>query len=271
MLSPALEAELEAELRATEYEVVGPVDDRRRISANITRVPFRHICRIEMSLPDSNGNWVGWIGSGTLVGPNKILTAAHNLFDRQYNVHARNLRIVPAKNGPGTGARQEPYGAVGAARLNVPTAYRAAASSPATVQANDYGVVTLDRQIHIRRPRHASLGTEPLGWWRRLRAPSDQLLRSLQVNTAGYPGDRGGGNYQYFDYDRVAGATGDLLRYVNDTFRGQSGSPVWVMWQGYHALIAVHTSGFRPPQPPQNSGVRLNTTNLNLIRSWLRS
>jgi V8-like Glu-specific endopeptidase len=97
------------------------------------------------------------------------------------------------------------------------------------------------------------------------------VLRTSQINNAGYPVDRGGGDQMYHAYNRVAGATPDRISYVNDTFGGQSGGPVWLRWQNYRIVVGVHTAGFLAGQPQQNSGVRLNTTNLATIRQWLRT
>jgi V8-like Glu-specific endopeptidase len=275
MLSPALEAELEAELfgGGAEYTVIlDPADTRQRITPT-TSEPFRHVCQITASLPDANrgGAWVTWVGSGTLIAPDKVLTAGHVVYDRGYRVFARNVRVAPGKDGPGTGPRQEPYGSVAAARLDVPPDYRSTTASQDVVAANDYAVITLARRVSERRPRDATYGTEQLGWWRRLRAASDALLRGTQVNNSGYPVDRGNGDYQYHAYNRVAVPTAHRLSYVNDTFGGQSGGPVWLRWQRYRIIVGVHTAGFRPGKPQQNSGVRLNATNLAVIRAWVRA
>ncbi|HZN71259.1 MAG TPA: trypsin-like serine protease [Micromonosporaceae bacterium] len=273
MFSPALEAELEAELHrgGAEYTVI--LDDTRQRITATTAEPFRHVCQITASLPDANrgGAWTTWIGSGTLVAPNKVLTAGHVIYDRGYQVFARNVRVAPGKVDAGTGPRQEPYGSAVASRLDVTPTYRSTTASQDVVEANDYAVITLAQRISDRRPRDRTLGTSPLGWWRQLRAASDALLRGRQINNAGYPVDRTNGDRMYHAYNRVASTTAHRLSYVNDTFGGQSGGPVWLRWQNSRILVGVHTAGFLPGQPQQNSGVRLNATNLAVIRTWLRA
>ena len=50
-----------------DYEILGR-DSRKRIR-NTRKVPFRYICKLEIRGHD--------VCTGTLIGPNKVLTAAH--------------------------------------------------------------------------------------------------------------------------------------------------------------------------------------------------
>lgn len=274
MLSRELEAELEYMLRGAEYTIVGPRDTRRRVTPT-TVEPYKHICQISAQLPspDHGGAWVTWIGSGTLIAPNKVLTAAHVVYSLRYRVYARSVRVAPGKDGSGAGVPSEPFGATGASRLDVPAAYRATTSVPTVVAANDYAVITLASRIGDRRRRGAPAGSPPLGFWRRWRAAPDSVLRSARVNTSGYPADKGG-DRQYRSYNRVAGLTADRILYENDTEGGQSGGPVWLRWQQHRVLVGIHTNGFNPSAPLAarvNSGVRLNATNLAAIQAWVRT
>ena len=77
-----------------EYTILGPTDDRIRVMN--TRVePFRHICKLEMTFRDpATGADQQYIGTGTIVAPAKVLTAAHCVFDRDHNMgFARAIRV----------------------------------------------------------------------------------------------------------------------------------------------------------------------------------
>ena len=56
--------------------------------------------------------------------------------------------------------------------------------------------------------------------------------------------------------------------------QGHSGGPVWLNWQGYRSLVAVHTGGFPRPTAPfdiiANEGVRITAPLLQQLRAWMR-
>lgn len=244
---------LGAEIDLTEgadYQVIAP-DTRRRI-LNTRRRPFRYICKI-----DPPGC------TGTLIAPNKVMTAAHCVYDRARRSRYANIRVIPGKNGPGTSRRAEPFGSARAVRVNFPAAY---ASAPNYMSAwpHDYAVITLDRAIGRR------VGT----WARMASVPASRLTR-LRLNTAGYPGDKGG-QHLYWTYNRVVSVRGSRIEYLLDTFGGQSGSPVWLRSGNRRTLVAIHTArddaGVAGATPVvANRGVALTPDVIRQIRAWTRS
>jgi glutamyl endopeptidase len=238
-----------------EYTIVGPADDRVRVTN--TRVePFRHICKLEMSFRDPRTRSIKrFIGTGTLVAPAKVLTAAHCVFDRDHGFgYATSIRVIPGKNGT-----SEPFGSARSRRLDVPANWRTASGGRAAMPF-DYAVITLDSPIGSRRG---------LGWWRRIGAKPDAFLRRYRINTAGYPGDKGG-NTQWRVYDRVVTVRPDRLEYVLDIMGGQSGSPMWVRWRQYRKIVAIVTTHDDPlTAVVANTGVRITPRVLRDIRRWL--
>jgi V8-like Glu-specific endopeptidase len=139
----------------------------------------------------------------------------------------------------------------------VPAHYRSGAST-AQKRPYDYGVITLK----------TSLGKK-LGWWRQLASPSDKILKNAQVNTAGYPGDKGG-KYLYWTRNRIVKVHPRRLEYLHDTFGGQSGSPIWLRKGKQRWLIGIHTTRDIDGPPVANTGIRLSAQVLSDIKRWLR-
>jgi glutamyl endopeptidase len=178
------------------------------------------------------------------------------------------MRVIPGRNGT-----LEPLPATQATAFRLPSGF-------GSVSPTDYGI------IHLRDP----IGSR-VGYWSRAysRRPVDSTGTSisaaglplaagvLQVNIAGYPGDkcmltgrrRVCGTRMYRAYDRTARLRGGILHYVNDTFGGMSGSPVWVRRHpsmGGRVLIGVHIAGDDPTLTGQaNRGVLITPRILSFI------
>lgn len=264
------ESELEAELEG-DFEIIGR-DTRVRVR-NTMAAPFRYICHLEY-----NGTNMG---TGTLIGPTTVLTAGHCLWDetqspqRQYD--PRLMRVIPGRNG---GAR--PFGTAQAVGFRFSPGFRGSAdyASP-----KDYGVIYLREPVgervgywtiaHTSSPRDP-LGTSISG------APLPMRVSALPVNLSGYPDDKCRrrnnkllGCEQWRAYNHAVREQGGILHYLNDTFGGHSGSPVWikrVASLGGRVMVAIHISGDDASiKGKANRGVRITPAILSNIRGWLRA
>jgi len=59
-----------------------------------------------------------------------------------------------------------------------------------------------------------------------------------------------------------------LLLHSLDTMPGQDGGPIWLHWQGYRNLIAIHTGNF---SATANKSVRITQPLLNQLKQWMRA
>ncbi len=247
-----------------QYSIVisptSPGDGRVRIpsvaNSNLStrRFPFNSVCLVEVW---RNGRFTPW-GSGSLIAPQVVLTAAHVLKDNG-GLEAK-VRVTPGAD----------FGAASSANRSQgsPTQQEADRARLRVHASLDYGVIVLPRPFG--RP-----GQFPLLQGSRAFNPRDFL------NVAGFPGDKPGGT-MWFHAEPVVplGATTTHLRYTMDTCPGHSGSPVWVkLTSGHRIQVGVHTTGTgtggqkgrcNPPQPVpgQNSGVRVTCQVIRQIQSW---
>lgn len=232
----------EAEL--VDLEVFRP-DTRDRVPIDDTlAVPYRWICRLTVPsmVPTERGYGMG---TGVLIGPRHVLTAAHVLVsieDPRRTVGNR-LRVQPARNG-----HDHPFEPIGvrAWRVNPHWAVRRGGAWILQPQ-HDYGLVTLKDDVSAWRD--GRLGACALGHWgmtgrcgagaRIGLAPADIVGQDAHVT--GYPSDKpeatlwtGSGP---ITWDRRR----HLLLHTIDTKPGQSGSPVWVRRNGHCCLAGVHS------------------------------
>ncbi|HEY6745861.1 MAG TPA: trypsin-like peptidase domain-containing protein [Mycobacteriales bacterium] len=265
--------------------------DERQLVSNTLAVPYRWVCAVDVTQADGQL----FRGSGVLIGPRHVLTAAHVIYAE--GAAPRAVSVAPARNGrTATSGVVEPVGRTKAVAWSVPPEYLAAKRAGSRY---DFGLLTLERDVSaLTMP-----GDGPLGHWGHPTLAAGTVLRSLEpaflggkpVHVCGYPGDWCGrthldprvgckardlGTAQLVHHGLATfpAPMPGLLLHTADTYGGQSGAPVWMEFtDGSRYLVGVHvdkhvitdaTTG-RPLPVTANKAVHLSADVLALVRSWI--
>jgi V8-like Glu-specific endopeptidase len=217
-------------------------DDRVRIQ-NTKKYPFTAIGYIEGKTKS------GGYGScsGTLIGPQTVLTAAHCLYNHDDQDWLSEVIFVPALNGP----EDAPYGAYPAESTSIVEGYvKNYQGFYGSVVPWDLGIITLEKPI----------GND-LGWFG---YRNDDNLGDFEANIVGYPGDKPGGTMWRATCDVLTENIGyDYFQYDCDTYPGSSGSSVYVYDSAIKSRVVAGVNVAESPDA--NTAVRLNASYVEWI------
>lgn len=198
------------------------------------------------------------IGSGSLIRPNVILTAAHNVYRLNSKAYATSIVAhVGVTTGGNAGAE-----AIGA-RVQCPPQYVACAGpNDPTRLAFDFAV------IHLT--------TDALGKWTKPESIPDVLsqapmsepeLRAAQLTLAGYPVYDGKPIVLRKGLGRIVSTTGTGLLYDMDSLPGQSGGPAFRINEPSKSFTfaGLHTTG----QEIENRARRWEASMQKTVKDWL--
>ncbi|GFR43291.1 hypothetical protein Agub_g4356 [Astrephomene gubernaculifera] len=177
----------------------------------------------QINVRDKTGNYVC---SGTLVGPDVVLTAAHCVFNRNAQAFYDNLDFAPGRYRTLDGQVVNPFGVVPWNYVTVYQSYSTASTpDPNTV---DIAVIKLSQRV----------GTTA-GWMGVLEPCTASAPSRYVALTAGYPSDQLAGTCLTTQCVVVQDpCTDGYLYHKCDTASGQSGSPMYMM-----AMTAAHKMG----------------------------
>ena len=190
-------------------------------------------------------------GSGTLIGKNIVLTAAHNVYDIEREEEHRALQFAAGFDG-----NEYKYGVQEVEEIYYPTAYAEGDDS------EDYALLILDENIGVST---GYLGLSVLG---------DAELLDKKLHVTGYPGEAEDKSLDY-QLCTMSGRTeaelvsDHFVGYNIDTSAGQSGSAVWFKGRdGNDYVAAVHVRASAIGN--YNEGVRITKSRLFQINEWIR-
>lgn len=165
-------------------------------------------------------------GSGFMIGPNALATAAHNLYSIKDKAYVKSVNVAPARSGS-----SKPYGSenVSASSMTVSSSYLAGKSS------EDWAIITLKNNLGSKTG------------WLGLHWQSNNYSSSQLVYAYGYPSQINGVDAKYKmckSSGHIKSQTSKYLKGDWDLTGGFSGGPLveYISGSGYVA-IGIHKDG----------------------------
>lgn len=224
----------ESSVRSGENEVVFPPDQRIRV-ANTTESPYRQTVFI-VAYFDKAGPRVG---SGVLIAPNKVLTAAHVVRFQETGEWASRVAVSPAKSGD-----SYPYGIIKGSKYHLFSDYKHTYRFE-----DDLAVITLDSSFPSY-VGHLDISTS---------VATNQRMRDIGYPATNEPEDVGKIGYMYTGTGPVLRLTNELIYHRVDTTGGHSGGPIL---DSQNRIIGVHVGG---QKTVYNYARRINGDAVNVI------
>jgi V8-like Glu-specific endopeptidase len=214
--------------------------DRRKILEDKVYLQ-PHNCHfyLEMIYKDSPkiGQTTTYYGSGTLIQPNLLLTAAHNLYDHDeiYN-YPNQIVCLGACYGNDRLVEASVFPRQNSNSIFVSQNYIDSHPQTAARKSSDIALIILEQET-AKSFFHKNLtSVELVTDFSKL---TPDLLEKLFFNITGYPGKR---IAHTMDGKVTRGRVSNTIHYEIDTTRGQSGSGIWFENKGKVYCVGVHTS-----------------------------
>lgn len=189
-------------------------DNQERIM-DTTVFPYNALVSIESMI---DGRM--WQGTGVMIGPDTVLTAAHNVYSISSGTWTNMVTVTPAQNG-----EIAPYGHYQVEKVYMLSGYQE--NKEHDSESDDVAVLKLSE------PVAAQVGILPV---------SDKQHIGDIIQVTGYPyKSRQKKGYLYTMHGEIEEQVGKLIGYSIDTEAGQSGSPIL---NQQNEIIGVHVLGF---------------------------
>lgn len=212
--------------RVGSLEKIIGVDNRFKVTATQS-YPYRTVVYLESIYVNGIG-----MGTGVLIGPDTILTAAHNVYDIEIGSFAKSITAYPAKSG-----NTNPFGSYEAKDYYILRNYKFAGDW-------EYDIAV----IKLKRPVPSTVGYV---------TPVTSVALNNRIQIPGYPLPRSYAYSMYTMYGSVTEVETDLIAYKVDTEAGQSGSPVLNDKNQVVGIHIVGTDNFNIARRVQADTIRL--------------
>lgn len=229
--------------------------------ADALKAPYRCVCRIVVRAYDKPGES---LGTGVLISPFHVLTCAHVIAPPE-SPHTGEIDVYPAQNGPDKNHSRF--------RANGWVKSSAWQSNNCFTAGEDFGVIRLSTST-----RQGFMALRPF---------DPNKLLGIAANLAGYPANREErARHMYESRGGIVGAlqierceagepyvqlvrpvaTTRLLAHDLDTFKSQSGGPMWIDEPGRETLVALHAG---PIRGDTKKAIFLNEAVQRQIQYWM--
>lgn len=228
--------------------------DDRAVVTDIGVKPWRPLSCLSLVFATRSGDQEV-MGSGILIAPNVILTAAHNLYSLRTRAFVKSAYAH-------VGTDQGRHGATTRIRrVEICPGYSDFGPDDIQRYRHDFGVAKVESDALM------DWSGEFIDVANQTPLPDDELARSV-LNVAGYPVDAGPAKLHYHFGQPLSGTINATnFRYRMDTTQGQSGGPVFrfIAASGQVSYAGVHVGG----DARGNIARRYNAGMQTKLREWL--
>jgi len=190
-------------------------------------IPIKNICRIFIDGSINLG------GTGVFIDKNKILTAAHCLFNRKEKKWVDSVTVIPQYNGS---LDNQIHGKL----IYVESNY-----FDNNVNNLDIGVIILENNYNNFDNLYINIDYNKI-----------LLNNEILIYCFGYPCDKGDSNSLVMDKGKLKHIDNNILKYKLNTEHGNSGCPIY---DEYGNIIAIHSGCFSDDLTKKiNNGTRIN-------------
>lgn len=238
------------------FAIIG-TDNRSKVT-NTTEYPYSCIGSIYVKTV-SNDSWK-FRGSGFLVAPSLMLTAAHCVYDQKDTI--TEIRFTPAKNGS-----TNPYGHAYSTKIHVPADFK---DSTSYDSKHDYALIELDKPIGNTAGYFPEIHMEKWDNVDPIKDPDpDQFYKMNNRGCiAGYPKQYS--NLMYRESGVIYHRNSALyLYYKVDTTDGQDGGPIFFTDDnGVKKYMGIHIINDCEEFPGYNQGRAMTLAIYTLINKY---
>jgi len=229
-------------------------DDRIRVLNTLDK-PFRYICALDLYFPNYNQGYP-LAGSGALIGPNVVLTCAHNLHAHNLKKTVNRVTVAPAQ----ASLNSKPFGDIEVVKAFLPEEFMASSESDVNY---DYAALIL---------------AEPIGEKTGYFGIVDTILSDLEnhkIHLTGYPAlpnvEFETGKGMMHDAALFKGLDDGVLKHGTDSSGGNSGSPLYIYEHNSPnvkpLVVGVHSGG--PIGGQYNHGACLMGSVYDHFNEWI--